>query len=145
MKVRTFYRLMVWLPLAVPALLVGARRIGVPLDVVPIKFFAGILLGSLLYAGPLYAILAVCVTFWIWNRDEPEIERLMLRAPLIMAVAFWPFALAMGVAAGIAAGVPMSVYVALGVLGSVMSVIVGYGYVAVVLVPRRTLGTRLLN
>ena len=141
MRVRTFYRAVIWLPLAVPALLVGARRIGVPLDVVPIKFFAQVLLGSLLYAGPLYAILAVCVTVWIWKRDEPEIEHLMLRAPLIMGIAFWPFALTMG----IAAKGPPSQFLAFAIFGSVMSVFVGYGYVAAVLVLRRSLGDRLLS
>lgn len=144
MRVRTFYRAVVWLPLVVPGVLVVLRQLGVPLDVVPFKFFSQVLLGSLLYAGPLYAIVAICATVWIWNRDEPEIERFMLRSPLIMAMAFVPFALAMGIGAHAAAGVPLSVYIAFGLLGAVMSIFVGYGYVAVVLLLRRMLGERLV-
>ena len=140
MKVKTFYRLMVWLPLVVPALLVGARRIGVSLDAPPFRFFAGLLLGSLLYGGVLYDIVGLCATVWMWNRDETEMEWLMLRAPVIMAIAFWPFALTLK----IASGGPLSQFIAFAILGSVMSVIVGYGYVALVLVLRRSLGSRLL-
>lgn len=142
MRIQTFYRLMIWLPIAVPSALLGVTRgIGLPLDVPLLNVFVQVLLGSLLYGGIPYAILALWATFWISNRNESIIERLMLRAPLIMGITFIPFALAFGIAVH---GEPAQFF-GLSLFGAVMSIVVGYGYVAAVIVMRRSLGERLLT
>jgi hypothetical protein len=59
----------------------------------------------------------------------------MTRAPLLMAALFVPVALAAGVAVG--AIVP---FAAVGVLGAIVAIPVGYAYVGAVLLMRESLG-----
>src|SRR4051794_5113751 len=86
MTIQSFYRVCLWLPLALPAAatvlvrVVGVRALGWPLD----DAFS-ILVYSFLYGGVPYALLALWATWWIGKRPEREIERLVVRAPWLMA------------------------------------------------------------
>jgi hypothetical protein len=92
MSLHTFYRLSVWLPLALPglaALLVhglGFGPTGSSFDKV-----LQILLISLLYGGVPYAPIAIWASFWIASRAEHDIRRQALRAPLWMILMFLLF------------------------------------------------------
>ena len=50
------------------------------------------------YGGLPHAVLAIWATWWIGGRLEPEIRRLMFRAPFLMAAFFVPLALVVGLA-----------------------------------------------
>ena len=144
MTIHTFYRLAVWLPLALPAavavIIEGLRTSlgpGVVQEVVgsgALQKIVQILLVSLLYGGPVYAPLAVWATWWIGGRTEAEIKRLMVRSPLLMMAAFVPVALLVGLivgAPGPFAGVAM--------LGATMIPVVGYTYITLVMLMREEL------
>lgn len=139
MRIHTFYRLSVWLPLGPPVILVSARRFSgpeslawLPQDVVEI------LLSSLFYGGIPYALLALWATWWIDNRPESEIKRLILRAPFLMVATF----VTVAVAVGLAVGKP-GIFLAVGVLGALVSIPLGYVYAGLVMLLRVLLGARL--
>lgn len=133
----SIYRLGIWLPLIVPtavALLVHKARVPVPpvmQEVVVIQ------LSSLLYGGVPYAALALWATWWVGRHSEPEIRRLMFRAPLLMVGVFVAFALV----TGFVVGAPRQ-FAAVAALGAVVIIPLGYAYVAVVMLLRRMLGPR---
>ncbi len=131
-SVHTIYRVGVWLPLIVPLLVGGAARgLGVLMFSDPLQKVAQILLISLVYGGLPYAALAAWATWWIDSRPEPEIRRLMFRAPLLMAATF----LACAVVVGVLVGQPV-MFLAVGALGAIVSVLLGYVYVAFVMLLR---------
>jgi hypothetical protein len=139
LRIHTFYRLSVWLPLVPPAVLVTMRDwfgpgslAWLPQDVVEL------LLVSFLYGGMPYALLAVWATWWIDHRPEPEIRRLILRAPFLMVATFVTAALVVGFAVGRPA-----VFLTVGVLGAIVSIPLGYAYAGVVVLLRMLLGRRL--
>ena len=128
MSVHTFYRLAVWLPIAMPALVVllvhglGLRGIGISLDEV-----FQILLASLVYGGIPYAPIAIWATFWIDNHPERDIRRRALQTPLWMILTFLMFAAYLAVVSGEL--IMATVVFVLGVMG-----IVSLGYLYVVIV-----------
>jgi hypothetical protein len=101
----------------------------------PLQKVVQLLLASLLYGGVPYALLAVWATWWIGGRSEPQITRLVLWAPLLMAAVFAPIALVTGVAVG--APGPFS---AVAVVGALVSIVLGYAYVALVFLLRSEVG-----
>jgi hypothetical protein len=136
-RVESIYRVGIWLPLVVPAILALVTRgagVFVPGDSALGKV-AQVLLSSLLYGGVPYAILAVWATWWIGGRPESAIRRLMFRAPLFMAAFFFIVAAAVGVIVG----EPRS-FLALGVLGAIVAIPLGYFYVFCVVLMREELG-----
>ena len=138
MSIHTIYRIGIWLPLAVPALVAGlVHGLGVTVDAGPLRKIVQILLMSLLYGGVPYAPLALWATWWVSGRPEPGIRRLMMRAPLLMVAVFVPVA----VLAGIAVGQPMP-FIAVAVLGAIITIPVGYAYVGLVVLLREHLGPR---
>jgi hypothetical protein len=138
MSIHTIYRIGIWLPLAVPTLVAGlVHGLGVTVDVGPLRKIVQILLMSLLYGGVPYAPLALWATWWVSGRTEPEIRRLMMRAPLLMVAVFVPVA----VLAGIAVGQPVP-FIAVAVLGAIITIPVGYPYVGLVVLLRQHFGPR---
>ena len=132
MKVHTFYRLCVWLPLVVPAVVaVLVHGVGLIVGDGPLKKVVQILLMSLLYGGIPYAPLALWATWWIGGRPEADIRRLMVRAPLLMAAIFVPIAAVTGVVVG-----QPGPFLAVGVLGAIVTIPVGYAYVGLVMLLR---------
>ena len=133
MSSRTFSRLALGLPLAVPALVaVLVHGFGVDPGDGWLGKIAQILLASLLYGGIPYAGLALWAGWRIGRRSEADVTRLMLRAPLLMAAWFAAFALV----AGVMVGAP-GPFAAVAVLGAIASIVLGYVYILVVLVGRR--------
>jgi hypothetical protein len=146
-NVRTFYRAVLWLPLAVPAAVMAAKNLfNWPIDSSPVVLLAfQILAFSLVYGGIPYFMLAVWGSVALKNKSEPDIERLMHRAPLLMAILVLPFYLAVGSWLAVAARSPspLGSFLAVGVLGAVTAIPVGYTYVGVVRILRRVLGQHL--
>jgi hypothetical protein len=137
LTVHAVYRLGIWLPLLVPAavaLLVHGLDLAVPRGF--LQKLVQVLLVSLVYGGVPYAALALWATWWIGDRPEPEIRRLMLRAPLLMVAVFVPTILL----AGLAAGAPAAPFLAVAVLGAIVIIPVGYAYVGVVMLLRKAWG-----
>ena len=138
MSVTTVYRLGIWLPLARPALTAGIVH-GLELrpGSGPLSKIVQILLMSLVYGGVPYLPLAVWGTWWVGGRSEPEIKRLMMRTPLLMAAVFVPTA----VVAGIAVGQPL-IFIGVAALGAIVIIPLGYAYVGLVVLLREYLGPR---
>jgi hypothetical protein len=90
---------------------------------------------SLLWGGLPYSVLALWATWWIGGRPEPAIQRLMWRAPLLMAGVFVPLALGVGVSVG--AVVP---FIGVAMLGLVFILVLGYCYVGLTILLRQLLG-----
>jgi len=136
MSIHTVYRIGIWLPLAVPTLVAGlVHGLGMTVDVGPLRKVVQILLMSLVYGGVPYAPLALWATWWVGGRSEPEIRRLMLRAPLLMVAVFVPVA----VVAGVVVGQPVP-FIAVAVLGAIITIPVGYTYVGLVVLLRKHFG-----
>jgi hypothetical protein len=133
MRRETQYRLFIWLPLAVPAviaLLVNGLGVA-PTNTVMSKFVQ-VQLMALGYGGLVYAPLAVWATWWVGGRGEAQVRRLMFRAPLLMAALYAVAALLVGVLVG-----QVRVFAGVALLGVVASVVLGYCYVALVVLLRR--------
>ncbi len=128
MTVQSFYRLSVWLPIALPAVValvvhgIGFVRTGTGLDEV-----IQILLMSLVYGGLPYAPIALWATVWISNRPEGEIRRRALYAPLWMIVTVLAFSIVLAMR-----GAPPGVAVTFFVVAAIASLALGYLYVAMV-------------
>src|SRR5688572_27752209 len=137
MSVWTVYRLCVWLPILVPAVVIGiAKAFDRPLAA---GVLTEVLAYSLLYGGFPYAVLAVWATWWIGARPESEIRRLTFRAPLLMAAVFVTLALAIGVAVG-----RLGPFTAVAIYGLVTILPLGYAYVGIAVLLRWStqMGTR---
>ena len=131
----TVYRVCIWLPILVPLVVVLAvSALGRPVSegiVVEVLFYS-LLVGGLPYAAP-----AAWATWWVGGRSEPEIRRLMFRAPLLMVAIFAPLALLMGAFVG-----QPGPFAAVAALGSAIILTLGYAYVGLTLLLRYGLGPR---
>ena len=133
MSIYVIYRICIWLPVIVPAMLIvvvnalGIRQAG--------GLVGELLAYSLIWGGIPYAALAVWATKWVRGRPEPEIRRMMFRAPLLMVALFVPAALVLG----LLAGAPVQ-FAALAALGSIVILLLGYGYVLFTVMVRFALG-----
>lgn len=133
MTVHSIYRVCVWLPLIVPAAVVAPYvALGIPLAS---SLLPEVLAYSVLVGGVPYALLGAWATWWIGGRPEAEIRRLMFRAPFIMVALFAPLALL----AGLALRAP-GPYAGIAALGSVLILLLGYGYVGLTVLLREELG-----
>lgn len=136
-RAESIYRLGIWLPVLVPAIVAMATRgagVVVPADS-PEGKVTQMLLASLLYGGVPYSALAIWATWRIAGRPESEIRRLMFRAPLLMAALFAIAAFVVGQVVG----EPRS-FITLGVLGAIVTIPLGYVYVFCVVLIREALG-----
>jgi hypothetical protein len=132
MSTSTLYRLCIWLPVLVPAAVIGMGWTfgwhladGIVLEV---------LVYSLVYGGLPYAALALWATWWIGGRSEREIRRLMFCAPLLMAVLFALLAMVLGTATGVVG--PLATVAA---VGGLVALALGYAYVGVTVLLMRAL------
>jgi hypothetical protein len=132
MSTHAVYRLCIWLPVLVPASVIGvALALDVPLaDGIVLE----ILLYSLVYGGLPYAALGSWATWWVGGRSEREIRRLMFVAPLLMAVVFGLTALVIGAAVGTVG--PVATFA---VVGGLVILPLGYAYVGVTVLLMRGL------
>jgi hypothetical protein len=129
MSAWTVYRLCIWLPILVPATAMAiAKAFGRPLAA---GVLTEVLAYSLLYGGLPYAALAIWATWWIGGRSEPEIRRVMFRAPLLMAAVFVTLALAVGVAVG-----RLGPFIAVAIYGLATILPLGYAYVGIAVLLR---------
>ena len=136
MTARTFYRLSLWIPIVLPlAVMLAVHGLDVrPTGAATAKFFQ-IMLISIVYGGIPYGLLAIWATWWIGPRSEPEIRRRALVAPLWLVGVWSLFAMVQSILSG-----KLEMFVGLVGLGTVFSLILGYGYVALVLALRAALG-----
>jgi hypothetical protein len=130
MTVQTFYRLSVWLPLAIPSVvaLLG-HGLGVPIDVPGV----GMLLASLIVGGIPYAAIAIWGSIWIDSRPEADIRRRALQTPLWMIASFAAFCVVLAIR-----GAPLVAVVGAFVLGAIAILGLGYLYVVIVFALRDT-------
>jgi hypothetical protein len=133
MSICTVYRLCIWLPILVPALVILVAK-AFTLNLADGLVWE-VLAYSLVYGGLPYAALALWASWWIGGRSEGEIRRLMFRAPLLMVAVFVPVALV----AGLAVGAP-GPFAAVAVLGTLIILPLGYLYVGVSFLARRSFG-----
>jgi hypothetical protein len=135
MSTVSIYRLSIWLPILVPAIVIlVAKMLGLPLAQ---GLLWEMLAYSLLYGGLPYAVLAMWATWWVGRHSEVEIRRLMVRAPLLMGSIFVSLTLIIGFA--VDAPGP---FAAVAVLGLLSILVLGYGYVGLAVLLRRSLGPR---
>jgi hypothetical protein len=135
MSIHTVYRVSIWLPIVIPAILivvVNIFRVGRAVGVV-----GEVLAYSLIYGGLPYLALAAWATWWIGGRSEVEIRRLMFRAPLLMLAAFVPLALTFGIVVG-----AVRQWAAVALLGSAVIVALGYTYVGLAVLLRHQFGPK---
>ena len=132
MTVQTFYRLSVWLPLAIPSVVAFiAHGLGVgAIGGVP---GVGLLLASLLYGGIPYAPIAIWASFWIDSRPEADIRQRALQAPLWTIGTF-----AVLCVVGAVRGLRLVAAAGLFVLGAIAILGLGYLYVIIVFALRDT-------
>ena len=136
MSIYTIYRGCIWLPIVVPALFVVLVT---TLGRNPAGLVGEVLGYSLLYGGVPYVGLALWGTGWVGGRPEAEIRRLMFLAPLIMVVVFVLVALVTGVIVG-----ATGPFAAVAVLGLILIPPLGYAYVGLTVLLRRSLGPRIV-
>jgi len=98
MTVTTVYRLCIWLPIVVPAILIVVVNLFGLSD--PVGYVGEMVAYSLLYGGIPYTLLGLWATWWVGGRPEPEVRRLMFRAPLLMVAVFVPLSLMVGLIVG---------------------------------------------
>jgi hypothetical protein len=131
------YRLSIWLPILVPAVVMV---VGHTLE---LRLADGLLWEmlaySLIYGGLPYVFLAIWATWWVGRHSEVEIRVVMVCAPLLMASIFVPLALLLGWAVG-ARG-----FAAITVFGLLNILVLGYVYVGIALLLRRVLGPPLVT
>ncbi|CAN5649183.1 hypothetical protein BH23GEM9_BH23GEM9_33000 [soil metagenome] len=129
MDLHSYYRLVVWLPLLLPA---GVALLVHGLDVHPgngvLAKLIQIILVSGIYGGIPYAALASYATWWIDTRPGSQLRRRALVAPLWMVVVWLPFSALTGLLYG-----RIDTFVGFFGLGASVILPLGYAYVALVL------------
>jgi hypothetical protein len=135
MSIYTIYRICIWLPIIVPAVLI------LVVNAFGLRLAAGVvgemIAYSLIWGGVPYAALALWATWWVGGRPEAQIRRLMFRAPLLMVAAFVPSALLLGLVAG-----AVGPFVGVALLGAAVIMLLGYAYVGAAVFLRLSLGPR---
>jgi hypothetical protein len=134
LSIHAVYRIAIWMPVLVPALLIALATAS-DFRLLADGLVFEVLAYSLMYGGIPYTLLAVWGTFWVGGRPEPEIRRLMFRAPLLMMALFASMALVTGVIVG-----DTRPFAALALLGAIVSIPLGYAYVGLAVVLRHWLG-----
>ena len=135
MSIHSIYRLSIWLPIVIPAIVVAVFT-GLRLPKASGHIVLEILGYSLFYGGVPYFFLALWGTWWVGGQPEPEIRRMMFRAPLLMVALFAPAVLVVG----LVVGAPLKSLTVVAVLGSVIIIPLGYSYVALAVALRAWLG-----
>jgi hypothetical protein len=137
LRLHTFYRLSVWLPLALPAVVIifmnltqwrPGGMLGVVLQLIGYSGIVG---------GVPYLALAIWAMFWIGSRPEREIRVRAIIAPLVMVLILLPWPVLIGIHSRFESG--MSVFM----LAAGASLALGYAYVAIVFALRALLFGRM--
>jgi len=136
MSVPPLARVCIWLPILIPALIVGGY-LSLGLSLVE-GIVVELLWYSLLVGGVPYSLLALWATWWVVGRPEPAIRRLMFFAPLLMVALFGMLALTAGLVVG-----QVRVFAAVAGLGSALILVLGYLYVLLTMTLRWQFGPRL--
>jgi hypothetical protein len=137
MSIQRFYRLCLWMPIVVPALLIvvaiafriSVAQTGWVLELIGWSFWVG---------GLPYAVLALWASRRIGSASEYDIRRLMYLAPLLMVGVFAAFAIGLGVLLG-----RLDLHLRLALYAASIIIPLGYGYVAVTILLRALLRTKL--
>lgn len=138
MSMHTQYRLFVWMPLGVLVLVaVLVHGAGLQPSSGLVRKGVQVSLAALLYGGVPYAALAVWATWWVGGRSESEIQRMMLRSPVLFAALFSVLATIVG----IVVGKPRD-FLAVALLGAAVSLGLGYCFVVLAWLGRRALRGR---
>ena len=139
---RRIYRFSIWLPLIVPAVMIVVYNIllkgfGMSKASGYVDIVLEMVAYSLIYGGLPYILLASWATWWIRDRSEKEIRRVMFVAPLLMIATFTAACLVM-------AGISQSwrVWMSVAALGASVTIPLGYAYVAITVLLRHALGPR---
>ena len=121
----TFYRIAVWLPFVLPSLVViDTHVIGSRWLLSLIGPFVQFPLMMFLYGAPAYVPLAIWATLWVRRKTRSEIRQMAIRAPWLMVPAFLALSIYLLVRSGDLA-MPAGFFV----LGSIVSVVLGYSIV----------------
>jgi hypothetical protein len=135
MSIYAIYRICIWLPIIVPAVLI------LVVNTFGLRLAAGVVgemvAYSLIWGGLPYAALALWATWWVRGRPEAQIRHLMFRAPLLMVAVFVPLALLLGLVAG-----ALGPFVGVALLGAAVIMLLGYAYVGLAVLLRVSLGPR---
>ena len=127
MSVNRFYRLMLLLPILIPAVVMsGAAVVGLP-TFEPLNSLVVALIASGLAGALPYSLFALWASWRIKEMSERDIRRLALRAPLLMVLVFIPAAFLMGALEGDTLGGAFILIYAIPCI-----LVLGYGYVALV-------------
>jgi hypothetical protein len=129
MSVQRYYRAAIWLPIALPSMCwLGVRLFGNPVwETLEMAVVALIL--SLVYGGIPYAVVAAWATWHTRAFDERALRRFAWRAPLLMLLAFLPYAFVFSAFDGYGWKGGLFVFV----MGAPYILVLGYAYVALVL------------
>ena len=136
MSIYTIYRVSIWMPILIPAIVVAAAT-ALSLPLAAASIVLEILGYSLFYGGVPYLPLAVWATWWVGGQPEAEIRRMMFRAPLLMVALFAPAALVIGLVVD-----NLQPMVVVAVLGTIVIIPLGYAYVALAVWLRHSLGPK---
>ena len=136
-RVEAIYTLGIWLPILLPGVFaILSRLFGTAFAIGSLDKVSQVFLASLLYGGIPYSVLATFATWWIRGRSESSIRYVMFRAPILMAVLFFVMANVVGEVVH-----ARSQFLAVGVLGMIVAVPLGYFYVFCVILMREELGS----
>ena len=135
-RVEAIYTLGIWLPLLLPvAFAVPGYWFGTAFAHTDLGKLSQVVLGSLLYGGIPYSLLAIWATWWIRRKPESTIRYVMFRAPFLMAALFFLMAAVVGEIVD-----ARTQFLAVGVLGVIVTIPLGYFYVFCVVLMREELG-----
>ena len=120
----TFYRIALWLPVVLPSLIVLDVHVGSrwseslvgPLVQLPLMMFV--------FGVPTYAPLAIWATFWLRGKTRRQVHHMAIRAPWLMVPLFLLLSLYLLLRSG-----DLVMPAAFFVLGSAVSVVLGYSVV----------------
>ena len=139
MSLQAFYRVCLLLPLAPPALVVFlVHGLGMPVPPEPLESLFQLLLGSLLFGGLPYLVIAIIGMVWIGRWSEAQLRRRALQAPLWMIVAFLIMPILLVLRVG-----PLDMALGVFVLGAICILVLGYVYVMIVFGLRDLAGDRI--
>lgn len=125
MSYPTFYRIAVWLPILLPALVViDMHALGGRWSLSLLGAFVQLPLMMFVFGGPTYGPLALWATFWLRGKTRSQIHRMAIRAPWLMVPIFGVLSIYLLVRSGDLA-MPAGFFV----LGSVISLVLGYSVV----------------
>jgi hypothetical protein len=130
-----FYRVFLWVPLALPLIAIGAYAAGLDAFFIPADFLLSTLALSGLFGGLPYLLLATATTVWMKNKDLREIRSRAKKMPLLLIPLYALGALGYGV---VGEG-SWTNGAALALIGALYILLLGYAYVGLAFLTERLL------